>query len=448
MAEKRKTLHSSKKDDVIEWLNAPGNNFCAVPFSHMAIEANGNLRPCCVGLPFADENGQPIRAENLTISELWNHPVRQEFIESFRRNEQHPLCEMCWTQGKFENRLKFSTNISTFPVTQSYMDTGRLPEAKLRWLEIKPGNRCNLACRICGLHNSSRWTKPDWQLKKKVQSETTSIRFADSQQYLHQLECDWIDVTPIWLDCNGLSDIDMIHFMGGEPMMVPEHFQMLENLVNDPDIDTSKIDIRYNTNGTLYPTPEQESILRNFKRVFWLLSIDDTGKRFEYQRYGERWTVVEANIQQFKKNWGSVVLDPTISMLNAFYLDEYIEWADSLGFNINHLGESYHMVASGSNGNKDVRNLPRLTRAVLKDKLSASRYKDIPLLSNTIKWMEVVKDEKLREKEFEYLLRCTQIIDQQRKQDISRDHSRLTSIEPWPWDRDYPLPQHLKHRPI
>ena len=26
---------------------------------------------------------------------------------------------------------------------------GKQPEQKLMWLEIKAGNRCNLACRIC-----------------------------------------------------------------------------------------------------------------------------------------------------------------------------------------------------------------------------------------------------------------------------------------------------------
>ena len=89
--------------------------------------------------------------------------------------------------------------------------------------------------------------------------------------------------------------------MGGEPFMVPEHFQLLERLVEDPSIDTSTIAIGYNTNGTYFPTEENINLYKNFKKVHFALSIDDVGARFEYQRKLAKWEEVKLNIINFKK---------------------------------------------------------------------------------------------------------------------------------------------------
>ena len=318
-------------DNLKTWLKKPGNNFCALPFMHMAVETNGSIRPCCMGDPF------DLNISNKTIQEVYNDPVRFEFMESFKRNEKHPACYQCWEDP--EIRAKFSTSAWSRGTTEEFMQTGKYPDMKLKWLEIKPGNRCNLKCRICGVHGSSSWTKDTAEL------DQPGVKFKDSNAFKYTQSCNWIDDPKIWNDINEMESIEFLHFMGGEPFMVPEHFQLIQALVDHPNIDTSKITIGYNTNGTYFPTEENFDLYNNFKKVNFALSIDDIDERFNYQRKLANWEEVRNNLVKFQKlnnveKYFST-LDPAISVFNIFYLEEIykefsnLEFADFIEGNTN-----------------------------------------------------------------------------------------------------------------
>jgi len=339
------------KSKELAWMTKPGNNFCAMPFIHMAIEANGDVLPCCMGKPL---KGLNIR--NKTVGEVFNDPVRKEFIESFKRNEQHPACEVCW-KDPHSIRGKFSTSFASIDFTRSIMN-GADPKEQLQWLEIKAGNRCNLKCRICGVHNSSAWAKDNHTFR----NANNDIKFKDSFAYKLTQSCDWIDDPKFWNDLEQMESLKYLHFMGGEPFMVPEHFQLIQALVDNPDIDTSQTIIGYNTNGTYFPTKENFELYRNFKEVMFALSIDDIGPRFEYQRKIAEWQKVRNNIVNFKKrsienDYISVSMDPTINMFNIFYLNEIREEFSKLGFSFEEAQEHYVF-----NHENDCRAMPKAVK--------------------------------------------------------------------------------------
>ena len=340
------------EDKVREWLMQPGNNFCALPFIHMAIEANGDIRPCCMG----DEFDLNIR--NKTIQQVYNDPKRLQFVDSFRRNEQNPACHKCWEDP--EIRTTFSTAPVAIDATIQAM-SGTLPKHELKWLEIKPGNRCNLKCRICGVHNSSSWTKDAAALDNQ--------KFKDSNAFKYTQSCDWIDDPEFWNDLNQLESIEYLHFMGGEPFMVPEHFQLIKALIDNPTIDTSKITIAYNTNGTYFPSKENFELYNNFKQVKFALSIDDIDERFNYQRKLADWEEVKSNLinfQQLNKIKYHVHLDPTISIFNIFYLNEITKAFNDLGYH--NFIKQRHFVNNGYNA---IHILPQHIKSVIVEK-----YKD------------------------------------------------------------------------
>ena len=343
------------KQKVHDWLNEPGNNFCAMPFTHMAIEADGAVRPCCMGEKF---EGLNIRGK--TAKEVFNDPIRQEFIKSSERNEQHPACHMCWNDPH-SIRGKFSTTWTTLQFTNDVMN-GMKPEANLKWFEIKAGNRCNLKCRICGVWNSSSWAKDDHKLK----NANSEISFKQSEAYKYTQSCDWIDDPKFWNDVDQLESLEYLHFMGGEPFMVPEHFQLIERLVNDPNIDTSNTTIGYNTNGTYFPTNENFELYNKFKTVMFHLSVDDIGPRFEYERTLANWEKVRDNIVKFMKVRSDkikIIIDPTIGIHNIFYVDKIKEEFNKLGFPLD-LAQD-HYVFSGEN---DCRVLPKEVKDVIVQK--------------------------------------------------------------------------------
>ena len=65
----------------------------------------------------------------------------------------------------------------------------------------------------------------------------------------------------------------MIHFMGGET-----------NISTVKKIVKWQCRITITPNGTIFPTDKQIDLLQKFANVKIQLSIDDIGKRFEYQR--------------------------------------------------------------------------------------------------------------------------------------------------------------------
>lgn len=377
------TVSDGNDSEAMEWLIQPGNNFCALPYVHMAIEANGDVRPCCMGKEFKDKDGNRINVNDMSIGEAINHPVRQEFIDAFDRNEQHPACTVCWrdTNDKNTSRVRFSTNVGALEYTLDIME-GKERKRNVKWLEVKPGNRCNLKCRICGVHNSSLWTKDEFDLNRhpKYHADTYGdTKFKQGPEYAYTQSCEWIDREDFWRKIDGLEEIKVLHFMGGEPFMVPEHFQLLQEMIDTPSIDTSEIIIRYNTNGTTYPTEEQIEILNQFKFTHFQISIDDIGERFNYQRKGVPWEQVEINLKKFMKKrhlrsvhgplcngaW-RITLDPTISNFNIWYMEEFEAWANSLEQEFN--ARTFHVVKSGPN---NVRNLPEPVKEKIREK-----YKD------------------------------------------------------------------------
>ena len=361
--------HLKIKEEATKWLLEDGNNYCAIPYRHMAIEANGDIRPCCMGDPFKGVNikktnssfsSNPTELINArSINDVLNDPVRQKFIDSFDQNKQHPACDICWKDNnKHSTRIKFSTRPETIEATVAAMNNNpSARERKLTWLEIKPGNRCNLKCRICGVHNSSQWTKDAYEHNKHF-GNTGIQNFKESHEYKYTNSCNWIDDEKFWNDIESFDQIQLIHFMGGEPFMVPEHFNMLKKIIDSDKIDSKNITIRYNTNGTYFLTDEQINILENFYEVGISISVDDIEDRFEYQRKLATWSEVKNNLIKYQNlNQTSKViysvLDPTISIYNIWWIDEIEKEFNNIGYNL--WEQSSHFVQRGSN---DCRVLP------------------------------------------------------------------------------------------
>ena len=63
-----------RRNEVQDWLAKPGNNFCAMPYAHMAIESNGSVRPCCMGEPF------DYTVAGGTIDDALNHPIEKNLL--------------------------------------------------------------------------------------------------------------------------------------------------------------------------------------------------------------------------------------------------------------------------------------------------------------------------------------------------------------------------------
>jgi len=276
------------KETLTNWLIEPENNFCAFPYRNLAIESNGDMRPCCMSTLLKDKFNESININNGgSINYGFSHPSRAELLKSFDENKQHPSCESCWKdKTEFSPRVLFSTGTYGIATTnEAFQSTNKSISSKLEYLEIKAGNRCNLKCRICGFNNSSQWTVEAHNYNNHITNKKTPIK--DSFYYKYSKQAEWVDNIDFWKNTDGLADLKAIHLMGGEPFLIPEHFEMLYKFIKSGA--SRNMVLAYNTNATIKLSDEQVDILKEFKKVQISLSIDDIGKRFEYQRKNAIW---------------------------------------------------------------------------------------------------------------------------------------------------------------
>jgi hypothetical protein len=110
------------------------------------------------------------------------------------------------------------------------------------------------------------------------------------------------------------------------------------------------IELHYNTNTTIVPKIGLE-LWPYFKNVEIAVSIDDMGDRFEYQRYGAKWSETLDNLRTFKQlsidsNNITLQICATVNVFNIYYLDELCDWIykqrfDFVYFNILHSADHF-----------------------------------------------------------------------------------------------------------
>jgi organic radical activating enzyme len=96
---------------------------------------------------------------------------------------------------------------------------------------------CNLKCRSCGHIFSSQWYQDQAKLAGPEWKDRNTVL-----NYAGRTETDmWTQLEP------HLDYVEQIYFAGGEPLLMEEHYNILEELVKRKRFDVRLI---YNTNFT------------------------------------------------------------------------------------------------------------------------------------------------------------------------------------------------------
>lgn len=275
------------------------SKFCCDIHNNLSIVYNQHgvtLSPCC----WFDK---PTIIQPNKVADLWNIPELTELRELNKTGQLDKGCRQCiYMEAHGENSRRTGVN-------EYYKNSTATDLSGPRGLEIKIDYSCNIACVYCGPYNSTQW-RNELQTPKK----TFPIRMK---------EVDIIDL----LEKLDLSNLDNIHFYGGDPLLTNTHEIILDYL--DKKVGLGKIYVWYNTNGTIRTAPRVNDLWSKCRLVKVFFSIDDIGPRFEYIRYGASWNQVEENMLWFKDQMPSNVMftiQPTLSCLNALNHYELIAW--------------------------------------------------------------------------------------------------------------------------
>jgi molybdenum cofactor biosynthesis enzyme MoaA len=123
-----------------------------------------------------------------------------------------------------------------------------------------------------------------------------------------------------------------VEFAGGEPLMDPTHYKILDMLAPYGD----QIEIKYATNLTMLGKSNRTiwEYWPKFKSVAVNVSIDGIGDSYEYVRGNASWSELVNNIRQIQTipNVSRIVGAVAVQVSNVLILDKMIElFLDDLG---------------------------------------------------------------------------------------------------------------------
>lgn len=304
-----------------QFLLSESKQFCIYPWIHLHAYPTGQVYPCC----HAEMAVQPVgNARNNDLGELWNSAGMREIRLDMLNERPNAYCVRCYEQeeaGFFGGRQSANKHhghhIDRIDHTKP---DGRHDTFEMTYWDIRFSNLCNLRCRSCGHIFSSQWYQdqarlagPEWKKANQVLN------------YAGRHETDMWDQLLEHIDY-----VEQIYFAGGEPLLMEEHYNILEELERRGRFDVRLI---YNTNFTEINLKNKVvfDYWKKFRSVAVGASLDASGARAEYIRKGTDWQQIEHNRRRMLDICPEVdfYISPTLSILNAWHLpDFHRDWVE------------------------------------------------------------------------------------------------------------------------
>lgn len=300
------------------------------PFTGLATREDGAIKACCRSHPVGNIQCQ-------SLEEVWNNDTMKRIRRQVLNNERPKECEPCFSledQGVESLRQRHikdiipESRINLYPNAVSTMRKDYTMPFEIPTIEIKLNNLCNLKCRMCNPTDSTSWN--DWEevedfYKKENNFVVHSIKDLNLLQkpYLDKFD----DTDNWWVSFEKLlPHFRRVEFAGGEPLMDPQHYRILDMLAPYGD----QIEIKYATNLTMLGKSNRTvwQYWPKFKSVAVNVSIDGIGDSYEYVRGNASWAELVNNIKQVQTipNVSRIVGAVAVQVSNVFVLDKMIEY--------------------------------------------------------------------------------------------------------------------------
>ena len=336
------------------------NTSCVMPHMGLAIQNDGDFCACNKNnWSYTNRQQEVLFANKNTLTEAWSSPTRKMLAAGLDYGKTINSCSPCTdieASGKTSTRQQFN---------EMFGHLDPLPDQP-RVLIMKPGNVCNLACRMCNPATSTTWYQDAYKLAVTHDGFTST-----QQEYTKQFETirsAFDRDNPIWSTMEQwLPNLELFDIYGGEPFLTPGLFGALKTVADAGK--SSTVSLQLHTNATIW-NPEYLDTLTKYKHVRIGISIDsDVPEQLEYIRYPVKANVVFKNLQlytEWVKNHPNIELYicVTFTPLNIFYLDQIKKNLSAYGLAVGSGNFVY------SPPEYDIRHIPLPVRQILAQKLS------------------------------------------------------------------------------
>jgi organic radical activating enzyme len=300
-----------------------------------------------------------------TLEEVWNGEDMKTIRKEMLVGERPKLCERCFLiedSGLLSPRNThnhfFDKDVNEL-IKDTNPETGHNDKFILKYWDFRWSNICNFKCRMCGVFSSSKWYEDEGALYGTTLKNNGLLHFnGESKEDIFNCVDRFI------------NDVEEIYFAGGEPLIMDEHYIILEKLIA---AGRTNVRIRYNTNFShiKFKKWDLHGLWSHFLndpngRIMLFASLDAVGKLAEVIRNGTKWNSVYENIKSCVDKGMEVHISPTISILNIFHINELIDMAITVGVNPNTVSLNNLLTTPSW---YDIRILPGNLKKDLTDKL-------------------------------------------------------------------------------
>jgi MoaA/NifB/PqqE/SkfB family radical SAM enzyme len=285
-----------------ELLNKKG--FCILPFVHSCIWQTGKAFPCCMNHFVLGE------LANNSIEEIYSNKndTLTNFRKAFLTDELHESCYKCKDTEdhggnhsyRLESNRKYAHLLNDID-TES--EEALINNEKIFLWDVRFSNLCNLKCLICQPLDSSR-------IAEEERDGGLKNAFNDVDEFINYFE-------------KHIDTVTEMYFAGGEPLLIKDHYKILELLIKYKKFD---VNLRYNTNATTISLGDKNvvDLWKQFKKVRISVSIDAGWEQFEYIRHGANWEEAIGNLKYIRTHAPNVqiLLGVVVTILSLFYTRE------------------------------------------------------------------------------------------------------------------------------
>ena len=277
------------------------------------VQTHSGVGPCCL-----IEN---LSGKNQTVTEAWNdsswRSLQARMLDS---QAEIPECAECVRHEELFGSSMRTTTLQDYKFLspdhyEQLLDHYRWRDLSFpRRVELHVSNLCNLKCLTCRPEDSSSFL-----------TENRVIGISQHQQRDYEVNVDTIrEVNQALMQ----GKIDLLDLRGGESMLVPEIYKMLDAL--PPEVYDQTV-LRIQTNCTVLTT-EWKLLLSRFSRVEVMMSVDAVGHYNHYIRYPSNWQDVETAVDWFTRQHNiKSYVNCTVSNLNLHVLPLLLEWCRERG---------------------------------------------------------------------------------------------------------------------
>jgi len=205
------------------------------PFTGLATREDGAIKVCCRSHPIGF-------IQKDSLEDIWNNESMLRIRRQVLNDERPKECEPCFSledQGVESLRQRHikgvipEARINLYPNALDSLNDDYTMPFQIPTMEIKLNNLCNLKCRMCHPMDSTSWN--DWNEVEEFYIKENNFlpKKIHDLNLINKPHLKEFDDNPNWWDSFSkvIPYFRRAEFAGGEPLMDPQHYKILDMLV-------------------------------------------------------------------------------------------------------------------------------------------------------------------------------------------------------------------------